>query len=108
MKYSGNGRTIELTLTRDGPHAVIAVRDEGIGIAPADQGRIFEKFYRISTPENQRIPGTGLGLTLVDHIVKAHEGSIRVDSALGRGSMFSILLPIGAAEAPPLAVEVAS
>jgi signal transduction histidine kinase len=108
MKYSGSGRNIELSLTREGAHAVISVRDEGIGIALADQARIFEKFYRISTPENQRIPGTGLGLTLVDHIVKAHEGSMRVDSAPGRGSTFSILLPLGAREAPALAIEAAS
>jgi signal transduction histidine kinase len=108
MKYSGNGRAIELRLEREASHAVISVRDEGIGIPLADQARIFEKFYRISTPENQRIPGTGLGLTLVEHIVKAHDGSIRVDSAPGRGSVFSILLPLGADEPRPLAIEAAS
>ena len=107
MKYSGSGRNIELRLARDGPHAVISVRDEGIGIPLADQTRIFEKFYRISTPENQRIPGTGLGLTLVEYIVKAHEGSVRVDSEPGRGSRFSILLPLGPSEPPPLAMEAA-
>jgi signal transduction histidine kinase len=108
MKYSGNGRAIELRLEREASHAVISVRDEGIGIPLADQARIFEKFYRISTPENQRIPGTGLGLTLVEHIVKAHDGSIRVDSVPGRGSVFSILLPLGADEPRPLAIEAAS
>jgi signal transduction histidine kinase len=60
------------------------------------------------TPENQRIPGTGLGLTLVDHIVKAHDGSVQVESAPGRGSTFSIHLPFGEDAAPPVAVEVAS
>jgi signal transduction histidine kinase len=108
MKYSGTGRTIDLRLAREGRQAVISVRDEGIGIPPADQTRIFEKFYRISTPENQRIPGTGLGLTLVDHIVSAHDGSVHVDSSPGRGSTFSIHLPLGEEEARPLAVEVAS
>jgi signal transduction histidine kinase len=108
MKYSGNGRAIELKLKREGSHAVISVRDQGIGIPIADQDRIFEKFYRISTPENQRIPGTGLGLTLVDHIVKAHDGSVRVDSAPGRGSIFSILLPLAADHPRPLAIEAAS
>jgi signal transduction histidine kinase len=108
MKYSGSGRAIDLRLSREGRQAVISVRDEGIGIPQADQARIFEKFYRISTPENQRIPGTGLGLTLVDHIVKAHEGAIHVDSSPGRGSTFSIHLPIGEAAVPPVAVEVAS
>jgi signal transduction histidine kinase len=108
MKYSGSGRTIDLRLAREGREAVISVRDEGIGIPLADQGRIFEKFYRISTPENQRIPGTGLGLTLVDHIVKAHEGSVQVESAPGRGSVFSIHLPLRVADARPLPIEVAS
>jgi signal transduction histidine kinase len=108
MKYSGSGRTIDLRLAREGGKAVISVRDEGIGIAAADQARIFEKFYRISTPENQRIPGTGLGLTLVDHIVKAHDGSVHVESAPGRGSVFTIHLPLPADDPRPLAVEAVS
>jgi len=108
MKYSGSGRTIDLRLAREQHQAVISVRDRGIGIAPGDQTRIFEKFYRISTPENQRIPGTGLGLTLVDHIVKAHEGSIQVESTPGRGSVFSIHLPLPADEVRALVVEAMS
>jgi signal transduction histidine kinase len=108
MKYSGSGRRIDLRLARDGPEAIISVRDEGIGIAAADQVRIFEKFYRISTPDNQRIPGTGLGLTLVEHIVKAHDGAVHVESAPGRGSVFSIHLPLPADEATPVAVEAVS
>lgn len=108
MKYSGSGRTIDLRLVRAGREAIISVRDEGIGIPLADQARIFEKFHRISTPENQRIPGTGLGLTLVDHIVKAHDGSVQVDSAPGRGSVFSIHLPLPMDEATRLVVEAAS
>jgi signal transduction histidine kinase len=108
MKYSGSGRTIDLRLAQKGREAVISVRDEGIGIPLADQARIFEKFYRIATPENQRIPGTGLGLTLVDHIVKAHEGSVQVESAPGRGSVFSIHLPLREDAPRPLPIEVAS
>ena len=100
MKYSGAGREIELRLTRDGSYAVIAVRDYGIGIAKPEQARIFDKFYRAPTPENQRIPGTGLGLTLVDHIVQAHDGRIEVESAPGEGSTFSIRLPARHATAP--------
>ena len=97
-----------MSLRREESHAVISVRDKGIGIPPADQARIFEKFFRISTPETQRIPGTGLGLTLVDDIVKAHDGSVRVDSEPGRGSMSRILLPLGVTEARPLAIEAAT
>jgi signal transduction histidine kinase len=97
MKFSGDGRDIELRLTRVQDHGVISVRDHGVGIPPHEQSRIFEKFYRVQTPDNQRIPGTGLGLTLVDHIAKAHDGCVRVDSEPGRGSTFSIHVPLAVA-----------
>ncbi len=95
MKYSGTGRDIDLRLAPGAAHgdAIISVVDRGTGIPHHEQVRIFEKFYRVGTPENQRIPGAGLGLTLVDHIVRAHGGSIRVDSTPGLGSTFSIHLP---------------
>ena len=99
LKYSGSARTIELTLAREGGHAVISVRDRGIGIQAADRRRIFDKFYRVQTPENRLIPGTGLGLTLVEHIVRAHHGVIHVDSAPGAGSTFRIHLPLDEANA---------
>jgi signal transduction histidine kinase len=98
LKYSGDARTIELTLARDDTHAVISVRDRGIGIDFADQRRIFEKFYRVARPENRLIPGTGLGLTLVDHIVRAHHGRVDVDSTLGAGSTFRIRLPLAGSQ----------
>jgi two-component system, OmpR family, phosphate regulon sensor histidine kinase PhoR len=92
MKYSGSGRTIDLRLSRETGNAVIAVTDRGCGIAVAEQGRIFEKFYRMS--EHQTIAGTGLGLTLVDHTARAHAGRVDVRSAPGEGSTFSIVLPL--------------
>jgi signal transduction histidine kinase len=104
LKYSGDARKIELTLARDGEHAVVSVRDWGIGIEPVDQKRIFDKFYRVERPENRLIPGTGLGLTLVDHIVRAHHGRIDVDSTPGTGSTFRIHLPLGE-EGPASAEE---
>jgi signal transduction histidine kinase len=110
LKYSGDARTIELTLARDGGDAVIGVRDWGIGIERADQHRIFDKFYRVARPENRLIPGTGLGLTLVDHIVRSHGGRVDVDSSPGAGSAFRIRVPL-AAEDPAWAeaddVEIA-
>ena len=94
MKYSGESRTVGLSVRREGDRALIQVTDKGIGIESKDQARIFEKFYRVPTPENQSLPGTGLGLALVEHIAKAHGGSVRVESAPGEGSTFSILLPL--------------
>jgi len=94
MKYSGESRRIDLRVQKRAGHAVIEVSDRGIGIDPAQQKRIFEKFYRVPSEENQRIPGTGLGLALVLHIVKAHDGHVEVRSVLGKGSTFSIHLPL--------------
>jgi len=94
MKYSGDSRQIDLRLLRKDGYALIQVVDRGIGIDPKEQKRIFEKFYRIPTPENERMTGTGLGLALVSHIVRAHEGHIEVESAPGKGSTFSIYVPL--------------
>jgi two-component system phosphate regulon sensor histidine kinase PhoR len=94
MKYSGNARAIALTVARANGHGVVAVRDQGVGIAEAEQARIFDRFYRAPTTENDRIPGTGLGLALVDHIVRAHGGRVEVQSAPGAGSTFALHLPL--------------
>ncbi len=94
MKYSGESREIELRLQRKDGHALIQVVDRGVGIDPREKERIFEKFYRIPSEENKRLPGTGLGLALVSHIVKAHRGYIEVESTPGKGSTFSIYLPL--------------
>jgi len=94
LKYSGDARRIELRLARGGPWVVIGVRDWGVGIAPVDQRRIFDKFFRVERPENRLIPGTGLGLTLVEHIVRSHGGRVEVDSVPGGGSTFRIHLPL--------------
>jgi len=93
MKYSGEARDIDLSLLRHNGDAVIRVTDHGVGITEQEQTKIFEKFYRVNSTENERITGTGLGLALAAHIVKAHGGRIDVESAPGRGSTFSIYLP---------------
>lgn len=72
----------------------LTVRDTGIGIAPADQERIFERFYRAHTARDSNLPGTGLGLAIAKEIVKLHAGRIEVQSALDQGSTFKVWLPV--------------
>lgn len=96
MKYAGESRSIEIVLKRDGGYAAIGVIDHGLGIREEDQRRIFEKFVRVESPDHSRIPGAGLGLTIVHHIVEAHGGRIDVESRPGEGSAFWIRLPLEA------------
>ena len=94
MRYSGTSREIGLSLRRQNGHAVMAVSDRGVGIPPEAQSRLTEKFYRVRSPENERVPGTGLGLTIVEHTARAHGGHLTLESAVGEGSTFSIHLPM--------------
>lgn len=94
LKYSSKSRDIDLRLQQKDNNAIIQVIDRGIGIDPQGQKRIFEKYYRVPSEENERTSGTGLGLALVSHIVKGHKGHIEVKSELGKGSTFSIYLPM--------------
>jgi signal transduction histidine kinase len=96
MKYSGESREIQLKLHRDGDTACIDVTDHGIGIVEEDKDRIFGKFFRVPGIENQKIPGTGLGLTIVSHIAQSHGGKVEVKSQPGEGSAFSLILPLEA------------
>ncbi|MFH1763418.1 MAG: ATP-binding protein [Gemmatimonadota bacterium] len=99
MKYSGESRDIDLRLRSEDGEAVIEVSDLGVGIGPAEVPRLFDRFYRVSSPENDRIPGTGLGLTLVQHIAQAHGGRVVVTSEPGKGSTFSLFIPFDGAGA---------
>ncbi len=74
--------------------ALITIRDKGIGIAAADQKKIFNVFYRSQDSKVQSLGGAGLGLSLVTHFVKAHKGKIDLESELGKGSTFLLSLPI--------------
>jgi signal transduction histidine kinase len=94
IKYTPSGGTVTVGLSIRDNQAIIRVSDTGIGIAPADQVRLFEKFYRVKRRDTVNIQGTGLGLAIVKSIVERHGGRVWVDSELGRGSTFYISLPI--------------
>ena len=93
-KYSLPGQPIVLATAREHGSALIVVEDSGRGIAREDLTRIFEPFFRSSSPSDRRVPGLGLGLSVVERIVKAFGGTITAQSELGRGSRFEVRLPI--------------
>jgi len=101
VKYSDGHRGVDLSLWRHDREAVISVRDRGIGIDQKDRARIFDEFFRGSSVDRLQIPGTGLGLTIVAHIARAHGGRIDVESAPGEGSTFSLCVPFPDDEARP-------
>jgi signal transduction histidine kinase len=94
VKYTPSGGEVIVGLDITEDTATVRVSDTGIGIAPSDQVRLFEKFYRIKRRETGNIQGTGLGLALVRSIVERHGGQVRVESALNHGSTFYIQLPL--------------
>ncbi len=92
INYTESGSVHVRVAAEDG-HAVLSVEDTGIGIPYADQGRIFERFYRVDTAHSREMGGTGLGLSLVRHAVEDAGGAIQLESAPGAGSTFTVKLP---------------
>ncbi|MCS6836875.1 MAG: ATP-binding protein [Anaerolineae bacterium] len=92
IKYSPRGGLVLLRLSCEGEQAIIEIRDEGIGIPPEDQSRLFEPFYRARNTEN--IPGTGLGLAIARQMVELHSGTLSFASRVGVGTSFTIRLPL--------------
>jgi signal transduction histidine kinase len=78
----------------------VAVRDFGIGISPDEQKKIFDRFHRVSTGLVHDVRGSGLGLSIVSHVASAHGGKVKVRSELGRGSTFTLFLPLAVERAP--------
>ncbi len=95
IKYTMAGGKVELSLERDGGHAVVAVCDTGVGMDPADVDRIFTPFVRLDAARASDAGGAGLGLSIVHSIVAAHDGRLSVQTAPGVGSTFAIRLPLG-------------
>jgi len=103
VKYSPNGGEIRLTISDNvelppdhprGKFVRIAVSDQGIGIAPEDLPRIWERFYRVDNGNTRRIGGTGLGLSIARALVELHGGRIWAESKLNKGSTFYFTLPV--------------
>jgi signal transduction histidine kinase len=100
VKYSPSGGTIECELTARGGIARVAVKDSGVGIAKEDLPILFTRFGRVSTTQTDHLPGTGLGLYLGRQLARLHGGEITVESAPGKGSNFTLHLPLRATPAP--------
>ncbi|GLV53894.1 hypothetical protein KDH_07450 [Dictyobacter sp. S3.2.2.5] len=99
FKYTMAGG-ITVTLEQRGTNVEVAVTDTGVGIPPEELPHIFERFHRIKENTGRTIEGTGIGLSLVQELVKLHEGTIRVTSVPGHGSTFTVSLPLGTAHLP--------
>lgn len=103
ISYSDERARVTISLAVDGEHAEVKVSDNGIGIKPEDQERIFERFFRVDYGRSRESGGTGLGLSIVRHIAVSHGGDIRVWSRPGQGSTFTLSLPayLGAPDDDP-------
>jgi signal transduction histidine kinase len=105
VKYSGDSRRLRVSLARERDMVVISVQDHGIGIARDEQKKIFERFHRVGTGLVHDVKGSGLGLSIVHHVVAAHRGKVTVDSEPGRGTTISIHLPVAAEPAAGIEFE---
>ena len=111
IRYTPPPGEIQVAVRRRGERAELVVSDTGIGIAPEHQARVFERFYRVDAARTRSLGGTGLGLAIVRQIAEAHGGSVRLESELGRGSAFTVEIPLAPPTEPapsPPASEVAA
>lgn len=99
IQYSEDGKRITITCEASDEVASVAVVDQGIGIAPGEAERIFERFYRVDPARSRETGGTGLGLSIVKHIMTRHDGTVEVWSQEGVGSTFTLRLPLGQPDA---------
>jgi two-component system, OmpR family, Ni(II)-sensor and/or redox sensor kinase NrsS len=93
IQYTSAGGSVKVSLSQSDRNAIVAIEDTGIGIAPTEQSRIFERFYRVNSDRSRQTGGTGLGLAIAQAIAHRHQGHLKVNSELGKGSVFIICLP---------------
>ena len=111
VKYSDPGAVVEVRAVADGDQLRIAVQDHGFGIPKGDLERVFERFYRVDQARSRSTGGTGLGLAIVRHVATNHAGEVTVESRLGEGSTFTLVLPCDTRSPvdepiPPLSVPI--
>ena len=94
IKYNSDGGTVNVELFKDGESAILKVKDTGIGIPNDKLDQIFERFYVVDKSRNKNKSSTGLGLSIVKHVTKAHNGFVSVKSQLGKGTEFTVNLPL--------------
>ncbi len=92
IRYNNDGGKVQISLSNKDGKAYIAVADSGIGIAPEDRERIFERFYRVDKSHSKETGGTGLGLSIVKHAVAYHGGSVALESELGKGTTIKVII----------------
>ncbi|HXV30082.1 MAG TPA: ATP-binding protein [Sinorhizobium sp.] len=93
IKYSPRGSTVNLTMTAEGGHAQIAIRDKGLGIPAEEIPKVFERFYRGRSPKTSRQPGSGLGLSIAKWLVEKHQGEIELESEVGAFTEVRVRIP---------------
>lgn len=98
LQYTRKGGSVDVSVSIDDGQAVLAVSDTGMGIPQRDQGRVFERFYRVDRARSRGTGGTGLGLAIVRHVAENHGGEVSVQSELGRGTRFAVRLPLASAQ----------
>lgn len=94
IKYNRPGGWVNVSARNNNGCMIVSVSDNGLGISNEDQAKVFDRFYRVERPETSDIQGTGLGLAIVKSVVARHKGRVWVESELGKGSIFSFVLPL--------------
>jgi signal transduction histidine kinase len=94
IKYSPHSDKVHVTITNNQNSVVVSVQDFGLGISKKNQEKVFERFYRVNEDRNETFPGLGLGLYIANEIIKRQKGKLYVESREGKGSIFSIEMPV--------------